>query len=179
VPNEAPEASLRRAEAGLVPEGDGWFIVNVAESQGIHSNLLGDGCVFEEAPGARFSQIGINIRRIQPGEPSAKYHREDAEEAFLVLRGECLAIVEDEERTMRKGDFLFTPPGTGHVIVGAGDEPCVVLMVGARDPDRKIGFPVSKAAARYGASVEEETDDRASVYPGLIAEPASFGEVPW
>ncbi len=174
-----PEASLRDAGAGLVPDGEGWFIVNVADSQGMRTDMLGAGAMFEEGVGARFEDFGINIRRLQPGQPSARYHREEAEEAFLVLDGECVAIVEDSERTMRKGDFLFAPPGTAHVIVGAGDGPSTVLMVGSRRAGRGIGFPVSEAAGRYGASVDEETDDPALANAGLEIEPAKLGEVPW
>ena len=47
------------------------------------------------------------------------------------------------------------------MIVGAGDGPSVVLMVGARRPGRELTFPASAAAAKHGASVEEDTDDAA------------------
>jgi uncharacterized cupin superfamily protein len=160
------EAPLRRAEKGLVPDGDGWFIVNIAESQGAHTERFGDGCTFEGRIGD-FPELGVNVRVLQPGQPAAMYHREGAQEAFLVLSGECVAIVENEERPMRKGDFLHSPPGTAHVLVGAGEGPCSVLMVGARKQPMEIEFPVSEAAARYGASVEEDTDDRSVAYAGV------------
>ena len=60
------------------------------------------------------------------------YHRENAQEDFLVLAGECLLIVEGEERKLKTWDFFHCPPGTEHIIVGAGKEPAVVLAVGAR-----------------------------------------------
>jgi uncharacterized cupin superfamily protein len=172
------EAPLRRDEKGLVPEGDGWFIVNIAEAQGAHTERFGDGCMFEGTIGT-FPELGVNVRVLQPGQPAAMYHREGAQEAFLVLSGECVAIVEDEERQMRKGDFLHSPPGTAHVLVGAGQGPCAVLMVGARRRPLEIGFPASRAAARYGASVETDTDDRSVAYAGVSPpEPATIG-VPW
>ncbi len=172
------EAPLRRDEKGLVPEGDGWFIVNIAEAQGAHTERFGDGCMFEGTIGT-FPELGVNVRVLQPGQPAAMYHREGAQEAFLVLSGECVAIVEDEERQMRKGDFLHSPPGTAHVLVGAGEGPCAVLMVGARRRPLEIGFPASRAAARYGASVETDTDDRSVAYAGVSPpEPATIG-VPW
>ena len=40
-----------------------------------------------------------------------------------MLSGECVAIVEGEERRMRRWDFLHSPPGTAHITVGAGGEP--------------------------------------------------------
>ena len=107
------------------------------------------------------------------------YHREDRQEAFLVLDGECVVVIEDEERTVRRGDFIHLPAGTAHVIVGAGDGPSSVLMVGARTGDPKIAFPVSEAAAGHGASVEEETDDGAIANAGLEIEQAKLGRVPW
>lgn len=48
------------------------------------------------------------------------------------LSGACTLIVEEQERPLRRWDYFHCPAGTRHVIVGAGDGPCVVLMVGAR-----------------------------------------------
>jgi uncharacterized cupin superfamily protein len=156
------EAPLIDGEAGLVPDGEGWFIVNAAEAQGLHTDNFGEGVRFEGAAG--FPDLGINVRSLQPGQPNAVYHRENASEAFVVLSGECIAVVEDEERPLRKGDFLYTPAGTAHVVVGAGSGPSTVLMAGSRSPELSVTFPVSEAAAKYGASVERETDDMAEAY---------------
>ena len=172
------EAQLREAEAGLAPAGDGWFIVNVADSEGLRTETLGSGAMFEASIGD-FPQFGINVRVLAPGQPASMYHREDRQEAFLVLDGECVIVIEDEERPLRKGDFVHLPAGVAHVIVGAGDGPSSVLMVGARTADPGISFPVSEAAARYGASVEEETTDGAVANAGLEIERAKLGKVPW
>lgn len=56
-------------------------------------------------------------------------------------------------------DLFHSPGWTEHAFVGAGETPCVIVMVGARSPDAKARYPVSKLAARYGASVKEETSD--------------------
>lgn len=162
------ETPLREAQGGgKVPQGDGWFIVNVSEAQAMKLERFGSGAIFEPALGT-FPEFGINVRRLQPGQPCAMYHRENTQETFLVLSGECLAIVENQERTMRAGDFLYMPPETPHVLVGAGDGPSSVLMVGTRKSpsEHRVSFPVSEAAARFGASVEQETSDRASAYAG-------------
>ena len=175
-----PEAALRRDESGgLAPAGEGWFIVNVAEAQARHSERFGDGCRFEGA--TRFPEFGINVRVLPPGKPACLYHREDCQEAFLVLRGECLAIVEEQERRLRVGDFLFTPPGTNHVLVGAGPAPCVVLMVGTRKADQELHYPVSPAASRHGASVERATSSPPEAYgqggPWPAPQATTLGEV--
>jgi uncharacterized cupin superfamily protein len=112
-----------------------------------------------------------------PGETPGKYHAESNQEGFLVLSGECIAVVEGEERRMGQWDYLHCPPGTAHITVGAGDGPCAILMVGTRAPDDTIHYPVEPAAAKYGASVEVATDSPKEAYAGRPPiEPASS---PW
>jgi uncharacterized cupin superfamily protein len=94
------------------------------------------------------------------------YHAEDAQEGFFILEGECLLIVEGEERLMKQWDYFHCPNGTAHITVGAGDGPCAILMLGARKPGRPIRYPVNELAARYGASVAEETDSAREAYAG-------------
>ena len=81
---------------------------------------------------ARFPQIGINIGVLEPGQPACMYHGEDDQEDFLVLSGECLLLIEGEERRLEAWDFVHCPAWTEHVFVGAGDGPCAILAVGAR-----------------------------------------------
>lgn len=137
----------------------GWFKANLGEVEGIDHPDVGKGYMFGETrPFERYSDVGINVRVLAPRQPASLYHDEPAEEFFLVLGGEALAIVEDEEVPLRKWDFLHTPPGVAHVIVGAGDGPSTVLMVGGRGAEGPPHYPVSEVAARYGASVETETN---------------------
>jgi uncharacterized cupin superfamily protein len=137
-----------------------WFTGNLAEAQAMKHPVLGLGYLFGEAfPRERFSDFGINVRVVEPGQPTALYHAEDAEELFLVLGGECLAIVEDEEIRLGRGEFVHCPPGTAHVLIGAGDGPCTILMVGGRKEALGIRYPVSEIAARHGVSVDRETED--------------------
>lgn len=171
------EAPLHEAQAGLVPDGDGWFVVNLTEAQGMRSERFGSAVRFEGV--TEFPDFGINIRVLQPGQPNCMYHREDAQEAFLVLSGECVAIVEEQERSMRTGDFLYTPGNTAHVLVGAGAGPCAILMAGAR-PDTGAVYPVSEVAARHGASVDQETSDPGVAYAGVERPAAAQLEtLPW
>ena len=116
----------------------------------------------------RFPQLGINVSVLQPGESLGRYHRENAQEGFLVLAGECLLIVEDEERQLKTWDFFHCPPQTEHIIVGAGEGPSVVVAVGARGLSRKgLVYPVSKAARKRGVSVTKETTKPAEAYADL------------
>jgi len=101
---------------------------------------------------------------IWPGQPSGLYHAETDQEDFLVLTGECVLLVEGEERPLRAWDFVHCPPGTEHVFVGAGDGPCVIFMVGRRASDKGIVYPSSELARRHGAGVETQTSSPAEAY---------------
>src|SRR3954453_2406521 len=171
------EAPLTDTEAGRAPRGEGWFIVNVADATGIASDTLGSAAIFEGD--VEFPDYGINVHVLRPGEPNCMYHRENQQEDFLVLSGECIAIVEEEERPMRKGDFLHTPAGTAHVFVGAGAGPCGTLMVGPRKEPAGVLSPPSAAAGRYCGAVERETPDPKEAYAGHARRRAPLGHVPW
>jgi len=172
-----PEAPLRTTDEGLVVDGEGWFVVNVGEAAGLRSPEAGIFCSFEPRD-ARFPDFGINVHIVEPGQPNAVYHAETVQEAFLVLSGECLLVIEEEERRLRAWDFVHVPAGTGHVFVGAGDGPCAILMVGARGPDAGITYPVSPLAARHGASVSTATDSPAEAYSGW-SKTFSPERMPW
>jgi uncharacterized cupin superfamily protein len=157
------EAGFVETENGLVPKGEGWFVLSAREAQWWDRDGRGVLCEFEGAgfEGALdFHQLGINLTRLEPGEPMSMYHWEADQEDFLVLAGEALLVVEGEERELRAWDFVHCPPGTKHTIVGAGDGPCLILAVGARDGstgEEWGGYTVDDAALRHGAGVERET----------------------
>jgi uncharacterized cupin superfamily protein len=161
-----PEAPLRETKYGLVADVDGWFVVNAKEARWRDSGPFGLYCDFE---GKRpFRQLGINISVLALGQSLGFYHRENAQEDFLVLAGRCVLIVEDEERPLEPWDFVHCPPGTLHMIVGAGDGPAVVVAVGARGLPRKgIVYLPSETARRHGVSVEKETRKPAAAYAGV------------
>jgi uncharacterized cupin superfamily protein len=164
-----PEARLIRRNHGLLPTGEGWFVVNAQEARWFHSSALGSYCKFEgsSGSGARFTQFGINVNVLQPGQPSSMYHAEDAQEGFLVLAGTCVLVVEGEERSLGPWDFFHCPPGTAHVLVGAGTERCVFIAVGSRGEGRTIRYPVAEVARRHGAAVGRETTSPRSAYRHL------------
>jgi uncharacterized cupin superfamily protein len=176
-----PEAKLKETESGLVPEGEGWFVVNTGEARWFEHADFGRYTRFEGD--ARFPEFGINVSVLEPGEPNCLYHSESNQEAFLVLVGECKLLVDGEERLLGAWDFFHCPAGTEHVFVGAGDGPCVILMVGARSKDERLLYPVSELAARYGASAEEETPEPKQAYARFEAprraRPTDWERLPW
>ena len=173
-----PEAQLEPTETGLVPDGDGWFVLNARAARWRYAEGRGSVCPFGDEP--EFPQVGVNLFVLGPGEPMAMYHWEADQEDFLVLAGEALLIVEGEERPLRQWDLVHCPAETKHVIVGAGDAPCLVLAVGARD--RSTGpdwgaYSVDEAALRHGAGVERETTDAKQAYARFTKrEPTRYRE---
>jgi uncharacterized cupin superfamily protein len=159
---EVPEAFLVSSDDGLVPQGEGWFVVNARESRWFGSEELGRYCTFEGD--VRFDQLGINIGVIEPGQPSCMYHRENAQEGFLVIAGECLLLIEGEERPVKAWDFVHCPPWTAHVFVGAGTGPCVIVAVGARPKDGEVRYEAAEVARRHDAAVLEDTGSPAEAY---------------
>jgi uncharacterized cupin superfamily protein len=158
------EAPLEKKEAGLSPSGEGWFVLNARDAAWFWREDAAS-CEFEGD--TDFPQIGIFLRVLSPSAPMAMYHWEADQEDFLVLSGNALLIVEGEERPLRQWDFVHCPPGTNHVIVGAGDAPCAVLTVGAREHQGRPGwgaYTIDEAAIRLGAGVDEETTDAAQAY---------------
>jgi len=177
-----PEARMERSQAGLVAASEGWFVVNVRDAAWVSGGDFADACVFE-GDAAPFGQMGYTLAVIQPGQPSALYHREADQEDFLVLAGECLLLVEGEERRLEAWDFVHCPPGTEHIFVGAGDGPCVIFMAGARTAERDTLYVRSELALRHGAGVETDTPSSREAYapfrrwqPGP---PASYDGLPW
>jgi uncharacterized cupin superfamily protein len=178
-----PEARLEDSGSGLAPASEGWFVVNVRDAEWRMSQTFGSGCGFESEE-VWFPQLGFNVSVLEPGQPNCLYHSElNQLEAFLVLSGECRLLVEGEERMLRPWDFFHCPAGTEHVFVGAGEGPCVILMVGARSEDEQLHYPVSELAARYGASAEEETPDPSEAYARFErskrGRPSYWDRLPW
>lgn len=160
-----PEAPLEQTAHGMRPAGEGWFVLNVQDACWFQNERFGAYGVFESED-VRFDQVGIGVGVLQPDQPNGMYHGEDAQEDFLVLSGECLLVVEGEERSLKAWDFVHCPPWTEHIFVGAGDGPCVVLAVGARRKGRGIRYPVNATALARGAGVEIETSSPAEAYAG-------------
>src|SRR6185312_9610821 len=136
-----------------------------------------------EGDAVEFPQIGYTLAVLEPGQPSALYHREDDQEDFLVLMGECVAIVEGEERRLRAWDFLHCPAGTDHIFVGAGAGPCVIFMAGAREHRGSAVYPRDEVALRHGAGAETETASSNEAYAPFAkwqpGPPARFDGLPF
>jgi uncharacterized cupin superfamily protein len=175
----ADEAELEKTANGLVPKGEGWYVVNARESRWWHHDTFGSAVTFEGD--VRFGDFGINIQVLQPGEPNCLYHGENAQEDFLVLSGQCLLLIEGEERPLGQWDFVHCPPWTEHVFVGAGAGPCAILMVGARPDPEGLRYPAAEIARQHNASAEHETtsaDEAYAPYSRTVEGPYPEGALP-
>jgi uncharacterized cupin superfamily protein len=157
------EARSQDTEYGRFITSDGWFVLNLGGALAVRNDEKGGAMYPLEPREAPFGDFGVNVRVLWPGDPNALYHSEGVQEGFLVLSGRCTLIVEGEERPLRPWDYFHCPANTRHVIVGVGDGPCAVLMIGKR-PDLDIRYPESEVAARYGASAAKETTEPSEAY---------------
>ena len=179
------EARLEQSGAGLAPVTRGWFVVNVRDAAWETNEVFGAACFFE-GDDVPFADLGINLRVLSPERSKLLYHAEAGQEDFLVLAGECLLLVEGEERPLLAWDFVHGPPGTAHAFVALGQAPCVILMAGARTagwPDGGIVYPRSELALRYGVGVEMETRSSAEALAPFPkwrrGRPEGWSALPW
>jgi quercetin dioxygenase-like cupin family protein len=189
----AEEARLADTGAGLVPQGDGWFVLNVRDAAWMRNDVFGARCGFEadgrlvkerpELEVQQHPQVGFKLHVLHPSKPSTMYHSESEQEDFLVLSGECLLIVEGEERRLSAWDFFHCAPNTTHSFVGAGEGLCVILMVGARAAEGTILYPRHEVALGHGAGVEQDTPSPQVAYSPFphwrLGHPDRWAELPW
>jgi uncharacterized cupin superfamily protein len=174
----APEARLEAEAGGLVPQGDGWFVVDARDARWWQTGSFGRSTTFEGE--ARFPDLGLNLNVLQPGETLGLYHGEDEVEGFLVLAGECTLLVEGQERALERWDFVRCPRWAEHVFVGAGDGPCVVLAVGTRTGGA-VRYPRPELAVKYDAAAEQETEQPPEAYARFeqpVPRPYRAGDLP-
>jgi uncharacterized cupin superfamily protein len=186
-------AHMEKVDSGLAPVSDGWFVVNVRDAAWLTNDAFGARCVFEgdkpvlrgrpDLAVHRFVDVGFTLQVVQPGQPSGLYHVESNQEDFLVLAGECLLLVEGEERPLQAWDFVHCPPGTAHVFVGTGDTACVIFMTGGRTREKDTVYPRSELARRHCAGVDAETRspfEAYKPYPHWQPErPETWNGTPW
>jgi uncharacterized cupin superfamily protein len=153
------EAELRDG----VPATGGWFVVNARDAPWMH-NAMRAVCKFGGQGEAHFDGFGVALYAIEPGKPLSLYHHEAGQEDFLILRGRCTVLIEGETREAGRWDFIHCPPRTAHTIVATGDEPALVLAIGARIQKGSARYPVSDDAIALGAGVPDEHTPATEVY---------------
>jgi len=176
------EARLERIASGLVPVTPGWFVVNTADAAWVENEWYGGVCIFEsddivlhgrpDLTAYEKPEAGFTIRVVPPGKSSGGYHAESVQEDFLILMGECVLIIEDEERHLRTWDFVHCPPMTAHAFVATEAGPCVILATGNRRDDSELVEPRSELALRRDAGPERRGRWE-------VQRPKHWDELPW
>jgi uncharacterized cupin superfamily protein len=175
-----PEAPLESTDTGIVQAGSGWFVVSARDARWRYAEGRGAVCPFGDE--AEFPQVGVNLYVLAKGEAMGMYHWEADQEDFLVLSGEGLLLVEGQERPLQRWDLVHCPPQTKHIILGAGDDPCVVLAIGAREHQAGAdwgGYPVEEIATSHSVGVAEETTDAGKAYAGLAHRRPTHAREEW
>jgi uncharacterized cupin superfamily protein len=174
--SDIKEAQFEETPLGLVPKGEGWFVANARDVTWIRSEERGQDTDFEGRQ--EWAQLGFRIQVLSPGQRGL-YHGESGQEDFLVVSGECIAIIDGEERPLKAWDFFHSPPWTKHTFVGAGDGPCVIVMAGNRAGGFEVVYAVDDAAAKHDACVLEETSKPEEAYARFVPEARAAYEDGW
>jgi uncharacterized cupin superfamily protein len=183
------EARLERVASGLAPVTPGWFVVNTADAAWTNNDYYGGVCIFESDEFVLRGRpdlteyvkphAGFTIRVVPPGQPGTLYHAESVEENFLVLMGECVFIIEDQERHLRPWDFVHCPPMTAHAFIATEAGPCVILATGNRRDDLERVHPRSEVALRYDAGSEVDGTEPERRGRWEVRRPKHWDELPW
>ena len=161
-------ASFTTLDGSTIRElaGPAWTaarLVFVRDARWLHNEMRAV-CRFGGEGEAHFDDLGVSLYRLEPGKPMSMYHHEAGQEDFLILRGEAILLVEGEERPLGTWDFFHCPSRTPHTIVAAGEEPALVLAVGARKERGSVRYPAEPVAIRRGAGVSDETESPQEAY---------------
>jgi uncharacterized cupin superfamily protein len=184
-----PEARMEPVASGLAPVTPGWFVVNTAEAAWVTNDWWGGVCIFESDDYVLRGRpdlteyvkphAGFTIRVVPPGHPNSLYHAESVQEDFLILMGECVLIIEGQERRLRTWDFVHCPPMTPHTFVATGEGPCVILATGNRRDDLERVYVRSETALRYDAGPPADTTDPEPRGRWEVRRPGRWDELPW
>ncbi len=188
----SPEARLEDVGSGLAPVTPGWFVVNARDAAWLNNDRFGGVCIFEsddfvlrqrpDLEDVTFDLAGFTLRVFGPGQPNSLYHSESEEqEDFMLLAGECILVIEGEERQLRAWDVVRCPPGVAHTFVGSGEGPCALLAAGNRTEGSVRVSPRDDLALKHGAGADEDTT---SFPPGTFGpwkheRPERWDELPW
>lgn len=132
--------------------------------------------------GPEFAKTAGHSHLIPPG------GRHSYPEVLTVLHGVCHHLVQSESdppetkvglAVGQAGDFLWAPPGFGHVLINANPEPLVIASVTAR-ANRNIHahFQAHRGAAHYAVAQAGELRWQANPHYPLLTFPEPAPTVP-
>ena len=179
---DVDEARLEDTEYGRAPATEGWFVVNVRDAAWMRNSKFGAACIIESAD-VQFPQIGYTIAVLGRGGRAASITARTTRRTSSSSRASASRSSRARSGGCGRGTSSIARPGTEHIFVGAGDEPCVIFMAGARAHRGSAVYPRNEVALRHGAGVEVETARSRDAYAPFPAHepgpPANFAGLPF
>ena len=76
--------------------------------------------------------VDVHLNRLAPGGARGKlHHHTNADNVYIVKRGEGVLTVEGETYTIREDDVVFIPAGMKHALANLSDQPFEIFEVWA------------------------------------------------
>jgi quercetin dioxygenase-like cupin family protein len=108
-------------------------------------------------------QFRVDEIRADPGTSVLLLTDEPRAEAFLVLDGEVVLRLDDEERPLGRDTWAFVPTGTAYSLFISGDEPARVLRLQVAAADAASEVVVRRAGGVEGEKITDRPERRATV----------------
>jgi uncharacterized cupin superfamily protein len=89
-------------------------------------------------------KIYINLDSVPPKGFSTKYHNHSQqEEFFYIVSGNGILRLNDQETTVKQGDFLSKPAGKNisHTFYNSGTEPLLIIDIGTNEKEDTCYYP--------------------------------------
>jgi mannose-6-phosphate isomerase-like protein (cupin superfamily) len=75
-------------------------------------------------------KIDLHLNRLAAGGPNGKIHRHtQADNVYIVRRGEGRLILEGVEHTVREGQVIYIPAGARHSLSNVSSEPFEIFEI--------------------------------------------------
>jgi mannose-6-phosphate isomerase-like protein (cupin superfamily) len=75
-------------------------------------------------------KLDVHLNRLRVGDPGGSYHHHtNADNVYIVKRGEGKLVVEGEEHTIREDDVVYIPAGLKHSLQNVGDAPFEIYEI--------------------------------------------------
>jgi hypothetical protein len=157
------EASSEETPYGRYITSDGWFVLNIADALAVRNDEKGGATYPLEPRESPFRDVGIRVPSSRRANRTRSTTPKACRKGFSCSRASARSSWRRTNGRCGSGTTSTVQPVRASVIVGAGDGPCSILMLGAR-PDVEVRYPVSEVAAKYDASAVKDTDDADEAY---------------
>jgi mannose-6-phosphate isomerase-like protein (cupin superfamily) len=86
--------------------------------------------IFDENTGAKY--LIMRVAEIPPGGRVSRHVHSDEEQAYFVLEGEGVVVLNDKQYKIKKGYAVFIPLNTPHEVINTGATPLKYVFFNAK-----------------------------------------------